>query len=100
MTLISADEVRKLMPQMVADTINKKVERLLAVVKKLASDGKTELRCGYDYNLDPDLWIRGGYYSSPDWKKAKELLTSLGYTVTFYYKELQLVDMYTIVSWK
>jgi len=91
----TAAELRALLPK----TLEQKVEQVLEVCEGFAKVGKTELRTGWDYTYDQDLWIQGGYSRTEEWKLAEQLLRSMGYTVTFYYNEAQFVDMYTKISW-
>jgi len=49
--------------------------------------------------LTSDFWTRGGYSGTDEYKAAVKQLEELGYTVRFFYEELQFVNMYTIVEW-
>jgi hypothetical protein len=80
-------------------TLDEKIDSLLAVIEKVAREGKRELRTGYQHREDPDLWIQGGYSHTHEWDAAKIELEKLGYTVTFFYEERQFVDMYTKITW-
>ncbi len=91
----TASELRSLMPRNVED----KVASVIEACEKRAKDGHSNLRTSWDYPPDEDLWVAGGYSKTADWTKAVKLLESLGYTVTYYYRESQFVDMYTLISW-
>jgi len=93
--MISAKEARNIS----GETVEEKVEKLHNAIIALAKDGKRELRTGYQHKDNPELWINGGYSKTPDWQSAKKILEDLGYSVEFYYAELQFVDMYTIIRW-
>lgn len=93
--MITAEQAKKL----AGPTLEEKVEALGAKIEELAKQGKRCLYTGYQYREDEDLWIHGGYSNSEDWKKAKQLLESKGFKVSFFYEERQFVDMYTIISW-
>lgn len=80
-------------------TVQEKVARILVHVEEMAKAGKRELRCGWDYKEDSDLWIRGGYSRTKDWNEATKILEGLGFKVEFYYMETQFVDMYTHIMW-
>lgn len=94
--MIQASEAKKLAGLTVAE----KVEKLSFPIKKLALERKRQLRTGYDYVEDDDLWISGGYSNTQEWKDAKKILEGLGYNVRFYYSDgSQFVDMYTLIEW-
>lgn len=50
-------------------------------------------------NLLERVWVYGAYDASEDYLWLKGQLTKRGFKVEFYYRELQFVDMYTIVRW-
>lgn len=50
-------------------------------------------------NLVSDFWVNEGYGRTEKYKKACKELENLGFTVEFFYEELQFVNMYTVVSW-
>lgn len=94
--MITAAEARKL----AGPTIEEKVQALLVKVEELAKQGKRQLRGGYDYDADSDIWVMGGYEGTPDWQKAKKILEGLGYKVEFYYNDSSMAaDLYTIIKW-
>lgn len=93
--MLTAKEARIL----VGETVNEKVEKILVKVAELAKAKQTKLRCGYDYDIDEELWMYGGYNQTEDWKKAVSILKGLGYKVSFFYEERQFVDMYTLIEW-
>lgn len=92
---ITAEQARKL----AGKTVDEKVDDLLVEIENSAKQGKRQLRTSWEYSGDEDLWVRGGYDKTDEWKAAKKILTDLGYTVEFYYNELQFVDMYTLIKW-
>lgn len=92
---ITAEQARKL----AGKTVDEKVDDLLVEIENSAKQGKRQLRTSWEYSGDEDLWVRGGYDETDEWKAAKKILTDLGYTVEFYYNELQFVDMYTLIKW-
>ena len=95
--MITAKEARTLIdPDF---ELKEKIEKIGEAIERAARDGKTRLVTGYQYKKDPDLWIQGGYSRTKEWEKAKKILEELGYKVTFVYKELQFVDMYTVIEW-
>jgi hypothetical protein len=83
----------------VGKTLDEKIDCLLESVLINANDKKRSLKCGWEHDEDRDLWIDGGYHSSVPWSEAKKILEDLGYKVSFYYKESQFVDMYTLIEW-
>jgi hypothetical protein len=76
----------------------KAVERLLEAIE-LRAPLATSIFTGRHYKEDGDIWVQGGYMPTATHAKACQLLRDLGYTVYFHYVELQLVDMFTIISW-
>ena len=81
-------------------TLDEKIDNILTVIFEAATNKKRELRTGYDYTPDADLWINGGYSRTDDWEYARKALTDLGYDVSFYYSDESLaVDMYTLIKW-
>ena len=93
--MIRAEEARKI----AGLTLQEKIDAVGVAIENAAKNGKRELRTGWDYTEDRDLWIEGGYSQTDEWNKAYIILTDLGYKVSFYYKELQFVDMYTLIEW-
>jgi hypothetical protein len=91
----TANEARKL----AGKTVEEKVDDLLVAIKERARKKLRELRTGYDYQADKDLWIDDGYKHTKEWNEAKTILEDLGYVVSFYYYEGQFVDMYTLIKW-
>jgi hypothetical protein len=92
---LTAEEARKLSGK----TLDEKVDGLLAAIAEAAKQHKRQLRTGWDYGADEELWIQHGYSKTEDWKTARKILVDLGYTVEFYYEESQFVDMYTLIKW-
>jgi hypothetical protein len=95
MTRLTAAQAK----QLAGPTVTEKVDAILVAIKAAADNRKRELRTGWEYKDDNDLWVSGGYGPTADWKEAQRQLQELGYTVEFYYKETQFVDMYTIIKW-
>lgn len=82
------------------ETVEEQVDSILVAIEKAATNKKRQLRTGYDYNKDDDLWITQGYNRTKNWEKAKHILEELGYKVSFYYRDgLIAVDMYTLIEW-
>lgn len=94
--MITATEAR----QLAGETVEEKVEKLSSAIEKSAKENRRRLRTGWDYEDNRDLWITGGYEVSEEWKKAKKILESYGYKVSFHYNDSgQFVDMYTLIEW-
>lgn len=91
----TAEEARKLS----GESVEEKVAKILTAIKAEALNRKRELKTGWQYKLDSDLWVNGGYSQTEDWKAAKKILEHLGFTVEFFYQENQFVDMYTVIKW-
>jgi len=91
----TAEDARKL----AGLSVKEKVGLILVAIKEAATNKRRQLRTGYDYKPDRDLWILGGYKKTKDWNEACQILSDLGFQVEFYYAEHQLVDMYTIITW-
>jgi hypothetical protein len=91
----TANEARKL----AGKTVEEKVDDLLVAIKERARKKLRELRTGYDYQGDEDLWIQSRYNPTKEWNEAKTILEDLGYVVGFYFDAGQFVDMYTIIKW-
>jgi hypothetical protein len=62
-------------------------------IEKAAKEKKRQIE------LKSDFWISEGYDQTEKYLKACGILENNGYTVKFFYEELQFVNMYTIVSW-
>lgn len=90
---ITAREARKLAGVADEQLIKEEVEKVYSLIRNAANDGRRILK------LYTDFWVNGGYKSSPEWKAATKMLQDDGFSVKFYYEELQFVDMYTIVEW-
>lgn len=85
--------------QLAGPTVEEKVEALGRRIHELAKEGRRQLRCGYDYDQDQELWINGGYTKTEQWLSAVNILKNHGFEVEFYYNEGQFVDMYTRITW-
>lgn len=95
MTRLTAKEARELSGK----TVDEKIDSLLQTLQIKAKAGKRELRTSWEHGEDSDLWVNGGYSTTKEWTQAKLALEQLGYKVTYYYKESQFVDMYTLIEW-
>lgn len=89
MSKLTAVEARKLSGPSVDDHINEALESIrIAAIDKRRSAA-----------LHSDFWVREGYSSTENWKAACKELEALGFKVSFFYEELQFVNMYTKVEW-
>tara|TARA_R110000803_G_scaffold98985_1_gene167051 strand:+ start:988 stop:1281 length:294 start_codon:yes stop_codon:yes gene_type:complete len=95
-TRLTADKARELAGR----TVEEAVDSILVSIEAKAKKKSRELKTGWEHKEDNELWERGGYATSEDWKEAKATLEGLGYTVTFFYEERQFVNMYTLITWK
>jgi hypothetical protein len=96
MTRLTAAQAK----QLAGPSVDEKVDAILVAIEKIATNKGRQLRAGYDYDQDKDLWVSGGYTPTPEWKEATKILEKLGYDVDFYYNDgSQFVDMYTIIRW-
>lgn len=94
--MFTAAEAKRL----AGESLEEKVAKLGEAIKVAATNKKRQLRTGWEYKDDKDLWIQGGYKPTEDWTKAKKMLELAGYTVDFYYSDGSIaVDMYTIIKW-
>lgn len=89
MTKFTAEEARKLAGPSISDHVNEALDliRLAAIDKRRV------------VGLHSNFWTHGGYSSTEDWKAACKELEALGFKVSFFYEELQFVNMYTKVEW-
>lgn len=62
-------------------------------IKQAASEGKTKIR-KYHGALES-----AAYGNTKTWKDFVAYMCDLGYTVSLFYEERQLVDMAIIISW-
>lgn len=93
---IKASEAREL----AGPTVEEMIAELLGAVEEAAREGKRRLRTGWEYTKHSTLWITGGHTKSKNWFEAKRILETMGYVVSFYYKEESIaVDMYTVIEW-
>lgn len=74
-------------------TIDERVDAALVDIRAAAEKKKREVA------LHGDFWVHGGYGDKPKYRAACGILRKLGYTVEFFYEELQFVNMYTVVKW-
>ena len=86
---ITAEEARKICGPSV-------IEHLQPVYDMIREAAAGKIR---KIHLHSSFWTYGGYDKTPDWVNATRILEEDGFIVSFYYKELQFVDMYTIVEW-
>ena len=89
MSKFTAEEARKL----AGPSISEHVDEALGLIQKAATNKHHMVA------LHSDFWTRGGYSRTEDWKAACKELESLGFKVSFFYEELQFVNMYTKVEW-
>jgi spore germination cell wall hydrolase CwlJ-like protein len=87
--MITAKEAREL----AGPNIEELVAETFEAIREAATKGKRRLP------LDGQFWTYGGYNKTPEWLAAKKLLEDQGFVVTFYYNEVQFVQMYTVVKW-
>ena len=87
--MITAEQAR----QLAIPEFEKCVERLDPHIKRLAKNGKRQLRVGIDSGDDLSFWSTGSILAS-DWIAAKEMLEHLGYTVSFKDEVY-----YTLIQW-
>ena len=89
MTKFTAEEARKLAGPSLSDHVNEALDliRLAAVDKRRV------------VGLRSNFWTRGGYNGTEECKAACKELEALGFKVSFFYEELQFVNMYTKVEW-
>ena len=91
--MITAAEARQLAgptnEEILADALNYADEQIREAANTLQREA----------HLHGQFWAHGGYDGSKNYRAACDKLEKLGYTVTFYYKECQFVDMYTVVKW-
>ncbi len=81
-------------------TVEERVDMILVAIEEAAKNKKRELKTGWDYSEDNDLWVNQGYSRTKDWLQAKKILEDLGYQVEFYYQVHSIaVDMYTLIKW-
>lgn len=92
---LTADKAREIAGR----TFDEKIDAILEKIEEVSKDHKRCLRTGWQYRDDKSLWIDGGYSGTDEWKQAKKTLEDLGYKVSFFYKEAQFVDMYTLIEW-
>ena len=86
---ITAAEARELS----TPAYQRHVEAAYVAIRKAAEAGKSSINIGHGF------WAQEGYTETDAYKKACEVLREDGFTVEFYYKELQFVNMGTKISW-
>jgi len=62
-------------------------------IRKASENGRIEARLG------TDLFVKGGYNNTKEYKEVKRILEALGFKVEFFYEENQYINMYTIIKW-
>ena len=96
MNKLTAEQAREL----AGPTVEERVDKILVRIEELAKAKQRSLKTGWDYKEDKKLWIDEGYGQTENWRKAKKILTDLGYTVSFHYDDsCYFVDMYTVIKW-
>jgi hypothetical protein len=86
---ITAKEARELAGR----TPQEEVEIVYPLIQEAARKKKRSI------DLHGQFLAHGGYSQTKEWREAKKILEQDGFVVTFYYEELQFVNMFTIVSW-
>lgn len=86
--MITAAEAREL----AGPTIRERVEALEPLIRAAAEKKQREI-------ILHDWWANVGYERGAAWKEAEKILKEFGYTLDFFYEELQFVNMYAIVRW-
>lgn len=89
MNKFTAEQARLLAGPSVEDHVNEALELIKKAAEKKAR--KTHL-------VSP-FWVNEGYRPTERYKQACKELEGLGYKVSFFYEELQFVNMYTVVEW-
>jgi hypothetical protein len=89
MTKITAQEAREL----AGPTVQEYVDEVYPKIREAATAKKREIL------LRDSFWANGGYSKSKEWTQACMILEGEGYKVTFFYAEMQFVDMGTKVEW-
>lgn len=89
MNKFTAADARVLAGPSVEDHVNEAIEQ----IKKAAENKRRST------NLTSDFWVNEGYGRTNNYKQACKQLEALGFTVKYFYEELQFVNAYTIVSW-
>lgn len=92
---ITAEQARAL----AGPTIEERCDPVFEIIRELSLKKERSFRGGIDYNLDKDLWVNGGYTPTQDWKDMKKIFEKEGFKVSFYYKEYQFVECYTLIEW-
>jgi len=87
--MISAAEAREL----AGPTAQEQVDAIEPLIREAAENKKRSVR------LHGKFWAHEGYEKTAKYKEASEILKDLDYKVSFFYEELQFVNMYTIVEW-
>lgn len=94
--MITGDEAREI----AGPTASEIVDSLEPFIRSAAATKERCLRTGWVTDLPyRDFWVNDGYSFSPKCKEAQKILESNGFKVSFYYMELQFVDMYTLIEW-
>lgn len=96
--MITAEKARELAK---ISNVDPAVDRILKAIEEKAIAGCTKLKTGWEYDMDRDIWISGGYSKTKAYELACKKLKDLGFKIEFYYSDAsQFVDMYTIISWE
>lgn len=91
--MITAKEAKEIAGPTLLEQLKEQLEYADKTIRSAAEQGHRVTR------LSNEFWSRGGYDQSELYKKAVKELEKLGFTVKFFYEELQFVNMYTIVEW-
>ena len=91
--MITAKEAKELSGPTFEERVEEQLEFVYNEIRTSAENKKSQV------HLHSEFWARGGYSNTDEYKTAVKKLEELGYTVEFFYEELQFVNMYTIVKW-
>jgi len=89
MTRITAAEARNL----AGPTVQERVDEVYPKIREAAEKGKRFVV------LRDNFWVNDGYSGTNEYKQACMILEADGFKVSFFYEELQFVNMYTSVEW-
>lgn len=90
---MTAVQAREIAGPTIEERVDAAVDAALIDIRAAAEKKRRQI------SLHADLWTHGGYSSTDEYTRACEVLRGLGYTVEFFYEELQFVNMYTVVKW-
>lgn len=88
MSKITAQEARKL----AGPSVQERVNEVYMLIRSAAEKKKRSI-------MLHGWWADEGYGGTADYKQACKILEADGFKVSFFYEELQFVNMYTVVEW-